>query len=246
MNTACRKVLYCPHCGEINGTVKKVGPLKIIHEKYRSKKMAGERQFFEESFKNVKEESREIMPHLAKAQEDLNPLRTLNLFRSISASDCELLGLDPAVGRPEEFIWQYLSVPPVCIRPSVSQDAATNEDDLTVKLTEVIFTNGLIRNGLAKGIPMPSLMVGCSLTRMRSELTSCGRNNGNSYSSPSHFTSMPKCPEYNRKQVTSRYEVCVSASRESKDDSEAIFLESVWTSPEGQSSRQIQICESTR
>jgi DNA-directed RNA polymerase III subunit RPC1 len=161
VNTACRKVLYCPHCGEINGTVKKVGALKILHEKYRSKKMAGERQFFEQSFKHVKEETKEMVPHVAKAQEDLNPLRVLNLFRSITASDCELLGLDPAVGRPEEFIWQYLSVPPVCIRPSVSQEAATNEDDLTVKLTEIIFTNGIIRSGLAKGIPMNNLMV-CS------------------------------------------------------------------------------------
>ena len=123
--------------------------------------MAGERQFFEQSFKHVKEETKEMVPHVAKAQEDLNPLRVLNLFRSITASDCELLGLDPAVGRPEEFIWQYLSVPPVCIRPSVSQEAATNEDDLTVKLTEIIFTNGIIRSGLAKGIPMNNLMV-CS------------------------------------------------------------------------------------
>lgn len=39
--------------------------------------------------------------------------------------DCELLGLDPEVGRPEEYIWQYIHVPPVCIRPSVAQEAAT-------------------------------------------------------------------------------------------------------------------------
>lgn len=68
---------------------------------------------------------KEIGPHIAKAHEDMNPLKVLNLFKQITAVDCELLGLDPAVGRPEEFIWQYLSVPPVCIRPSVAQEAAT-------------------------------------------------------------------------------------------------------------------------
>lgn len=73
--------------------------------------------------------------------------------------DCELLGLHPSFGRPEEYIWQYISVPPVCIRPSVAQDGASNEDDLTVKLTEIVFTNALIKQGLAKGSPTAQFMV---------------------------------------------------------------------------------------
>lgn len=32
----------CPHCGEINGIVKKSGLLKISHEKYRNKKADAE------------------------------------------------------------------------------------------------------------------------------------------------------------------------------------------------------------
>jgi DNA-directed RNA polymerase III subunit RPC1 len=67
--------------------------------------------------------------------------------------------LRPEHGRPEEFIWQYISVPPVCIRPSVAQDGASNEDDLTVKLTEIVFTNALIKQGLAKGAPTAQFMV---------------------------------------------------------------------------------------
>ena len=50
-------------------------------------------------------------------------------------------------------------MPPVCIRPSVAQDGASNEDDLTVKLTEIVFTNALIKQGLAKGAPTPQFMV---------------------------------------------------------------------------------------
>jgi hypothetical protein len=76
----------------------------------------------------------------------------------LGGQDCELLGLHPSWGRPEEFVWQYISVPPVCIRPSVAQDGASNEDDLTVKLTEIVFTNALIKQGLAKGAPTPQFM----------------------------------------------------------------------------------------
>lgn len=142
--------------------MKKVGALKIIHEKYRAKKLAADRHLFERGFDNALKDLKELAPHVHKAQEDLNPLKVLNLFKNITATDCELLGLDPAVGRPEEFVWQYLSVPPVCIRPSVAQEAATNEDDLTVKLTEIIFTNALIKTGLSKGVATQALMVSFS------------------------------------------------------------------------------------
>jgi hypothetical protein len=157
VNTLCRKVVHCPHCGATNGTVKKIGALKIVHEKYRAKKVAGEHEEFLKTFGNAVREDAGLRQHVRKAQEDLNPLRVLELFKRISAEvgrsflplraragrawsltpslscappppgtqDCELLGLHPDFGRPEEYIWQYISVPPVCIRPSVAQDGAT-------------------------------------------------------------------------------------------------------------------------
>ncbi|POW18023.1 hypothetical protein PSTT_00252 [Puccinia striiformis] len=145
VNTACRKVITCPYCGATNGTVKKVGALRIIHEKFRAKKKADELASFRDTFITAIKETKELGPHLHKAQEDMNPLRVLNLFRRITPADCELLGLDPEVGRPEEYIWQYIHVPP-------------NEDDLTVKLTEIIFTNTLIKTGLVKGVPTQNIM----------------------------------------------------------------------------------------
>lgn len=57
------------------------------------------------------------------------------------------------------FIWQCIPAPPVCIRPSISQDGASTEDDLTVKLTEIIWTNSLIKSALEKGTPIQNLMV---------------------------------------------------------------------------------------
>ncbi|OAQ60650.2 DNA-directed RNA polymerase III largest subunit [Pochonia chlamydosporia 170] len=89
---------------------------------------------------------------------DLNPLRVLNLFKCISPIDCELLGLDPAEGRPEMFIWRYLPAPPVCIRPSVAQENASNEDDLTTKLAEIVWVSGMIRSALHKGSSIDTIM----------------------------------------------------------------------------------------
>lgn len=38
IQTRCKKINVCPHCGDINGFIKKSGLLKITHEKYRFKK----------------------------------------------------------------------------------------------------------------------------------------------------------------------------------------------------------------
>ncbi|KAF9051133.1 beta and beta-prime subunits of DNA dependent RNA-polymerase [Hymenopellis radicata] len=154
-----RKVVYCPHCAATNGIVKKGGPLKIIHDKFRAKKTADEMERFKQTFAAAIEAQKEIGQFLNKAViEDMNALKVLDLFKRISDEDCEILGLRPSFGRPEEFIWQYVSVPPVCIRPSVAQDGASNEDDLTVKLTEIVFTNALIKSGLGKGSPTSQFM----------------------------------------------------------------------------------------
>ena len=93
-----------------------------------------------------------------KAADDLNPLRVLNLFKRITSSDCELLGMDPAEGRPEMFIWTYFPTSPVCIRPSVPQDGATTEDDLTSKISDIVHINTLLGEGIVTGQPVGTIM----------------------------------------------------------------------------------------
>jgi hypothetical protein len=39
----------------------------------------------------------------------------------------------------------------------------SNEDDLTVKLTEIVFMNAVIKTGLAKGVTTQNLMVRLAL-----------------------------------------------------------------------------------
>ncbi|KAI6779475.1 uncharacterized protein J7T54_001891 [Emericellopsis cladophorae] len=166
INEQCRKVKTCPYCGSVNGQIRKVGVLKLTHDKFvaynkstSAKKVPPASKIkFDNSFRDARQGNPEIDKHLRKAMEDLNPLRVLNLFKMISPTDCELLGLDPAEGRPEMFIWQFLPAPPICIRPSVAQDNASNEDDLTTKLADIVWVSGMIRSALQKGSPVQTIM----------------------------------------------------------------------------------------
>ncbi|KAG5357864.1 DNA-directed RNA polymerase III subunit RPC1 [Yarrowia sp. B02] len=160
VNDQCKKQRRCVHCNSLNGVVKKAGPLKIIHDKFRhvGKKIPEEKTEFDNSFNTAKESIPEVERLQKKAMDDLNPLKVFNLFREILPMDCELLGMDPGKGRPETYIWRYMPAPPVCIRPSVMQDSASNEDDLTVKLTEIVWTSAIIEAGLKQGMAVASLM----------------------------------------------------------------------------------------
>ena len=164
----CKKTRRCYSCGSLQGVVKKAGPhpLKIIHDRFRafntstavSKSAPPEKVKFDALFNTARKANVEIERNFKKAMDDMNPLRVLNLFRRISSSDCELLGMNPAEGRPEMFIWQLLPAPPVCIRPSVAQEGASTEDDLTTKLGDIINISSLIKEGLIKGQPVSVIM----------------------------------------------------------------------------------------
>jgi DNA-directed RNA polymerase III subunit RPC1 len=159
-----KKSRSCYVCGAVNGTVKKVGSnaLKLVHDKFRyfnqstaaNKVMPPSKEMFDRSLLEARATNPDVDRYYKKAQDDLNPLRVLNLFKKISNSDCELLGLDPNEVRPETFLWQFVPAPPNCIRPSVSQDGASNEDDLTAKLGDIVQSNITLRNNLRKGAPI--------------------------------------------------------------------------------------------
>ncbi|KAJ3236806.1 hypothetical protein HDU81_010375 [Chytriomyces hyalinus] len=157
LNTNCKKVSKCPHCDALNGTVKKVGALKVIHEKFKKKK-GDEEAEFRASFDTIVEMDPTVKAHIPKAQEDLSPLTVLKLMGRITDEDCELLGLDPVNGRPELFLWTALPVPPVCIRPSIGQEDASNEDDITVLVSEIIQINTILRAIMEEGFPAMKLM----------------------------------------------------------------------------------------
>ncbi|KAF2475560.1 DNA-directed RNA polymerase III subunit RPC1 [Lindgomyces ingoldianus] len=164
----CRKKKLCPHCGAVNGTIRKVPghPLKIVHNRYdaynrstaKSKKPPPGKEEFDESFETVKATHPDMERHLKKAADDMHPLRVLNLFKKISPPDCELLGMVPEDGRPEMLIWEYVPVPPVALRPTVKQDSGTTEDDLTNKIGDIAHVSSIIRAGLQRGYPLQTIM----------------------------------------------------------------------------------------
>lgn len=85
INTMARKVIYCPYCSATNGAVKKVGALKIIHDKFRAKKTVDEMERWKRTFAPAVEAQKELGMYLSKAvHEDLNPLKTLDLFKRMS------------------------------------------------------------------------------------------------------------------------------------------------------------------
>lgn len=85
VNASARKAVYCPYCSATNGAVKKVGALKIIHDKFRAKKTADEMEKWKRSLSKAIEAQKEIAMYVNKAvYEDLNPLKVLDLFKRIS------------------------------------------------------------------------------------------------------------------------------------------------------------------
>lgn len=162
ISTLCKKTVKCPYCSGINGTVRKVtsSTLKIVHEKYRAKSAHDLRNVFVAQFSEAQAINPEIGLHLSKAQEDLSPMKVQELFRQIPDQDCELLWVDAVGGRPEKLILNSVLVPPVCIRPSVAMDGGigSNEDDITVKLQEIVQVNFALRAALQKGASLKMVM----------------------------------------------------------------------------------------
>ncbi|KAI9054156.1 hypothetical protein LZ554_001327 [Drepanopeziza brunnea f. sp. 'monogermtubi'] len=166
INEQCRKARTCPYCDAVNGQIRKVGIVKLAHDKYQAfNKSTAQKKVpppslltYQKSFEEAKKANPELEKHMKKAMDDLNALRVLNLFKMITPTDCELLGLNPLEGRPEMFIWQFVPAPPICIRPSVAQENASTEDDLTTKLGEIVQVSSLIRAALQRGQPIQTIV----------------------------------------------------------------------------------------
>ncbi|EDV26113.1 uncharacterized protein TRIADDRAFT_55878 [Trichoplax adhaerens] len=159
----CRKMAVCPSCGAINGIVKKAGSFKIIHEKHRLNKKLSSIAISQtqDLLQDAVESNKDLENFVAsKSQEILNPLLVLKLFSGMSDEDCLLVGMKPNNGRPEDLIIERLLVPPLCIRPSVMTDSqmGSNEDDLTMKLTEIILISDYINRSRQNGAKIQILM----------------------------------------------------------------------------------------
>lgn len=124
----CKKAKFCPCCRAVNGVVRKNTGFRIFHEI--------------KSGKNI-------------TFNEINPLACLNIFRLISEDDYAYLGLGAS---PTAFVAETLAVPPACLRPSVDMEAeGMNEDDLTVKLCEIVHANRVLSESVARGSALPAV-----------------------------------------------------------------------------------------
>lgn len=165
----CKKCKLCPHCSANNGPIKKVAghPIKIFHNRFaayhssnaKSKKKPPKMEAFEKSLKTAETANQDVSRHMKRAADDLNPLRVMQIFKKIPDLDVELIGLDPHQGgRPEALIWTQIPAPPVAIRPSVAQENATTEDDLTNKLGDILQVNTTLHLALSTGQTLAKIM----------------------------------------------------------------------------------------
>lgn len=178
----CKKISKCKHCNDINGVIKKMAAsktagsgsvLKIVHEKYRGKNDSTVKQFMDE-FNNAIEMNAELESVISTAalSQVLTPIDVLQLFKCIPDADIPLLAMDPKRGRPKDLILSRMLVPPVCIRPSVVSDlkAGTNEDDLTMKQSEIIFINDAIKKHKLSGASVNMYQEGWDFLQLHTAL----------------------------------------------------------------------------
>ncbi|CAI9301114.1 unnamed protein product [Lactuca saligna] len=137
-----KKAVICSRCGYINGIVKKaVGTVGVVHD--RSKVQDSTSKELTVATSHLKESKTPVNLSLC-----LNPDKVLKLFKKMVDEDCDLLYL---ADRPEKLIISVIPVPPLPIRPSVKVDggATSNENDVTLRLAEIIKANALLNQNLS-------------------------------------------------------------------------------------------------
>jgi DNA-directed RNA polymerase beta' subunit len=137
-----KNVTFCFQCGvpvpKIKREVKDNGSIKIMIERDVNVGASNEKEEF-----NVGK----------KIKESLSPRDCYNILRNVSDNDCYLLGLNPKMQRPEDLIIEKFPIPPVIIRPTAKVDfmsAATMEDSLTLKISDIITSNKRVRQQMEK------------------------------------------------------------------------------------------------
>ena len=160
INERCKKTKRCFHCNTFNGQIKKLPLFKILHVNQpatlsKDAKLAA--ALFDEDFSLLIANNGDIEELIEKNKAELlDPIRVDAIFKNIIQEDLQFLLIKNF--NPNDLILWRVSVPPPCIRPSVINDLnASNEDDLTLNLKDLIFISNLINQHTVTGqagIPM--------------------------------------------------------------------------------------------
>nr|XP_053644613.1 DNA-directed RNA polymerase III subunit RPC1-like [Cherax quadricarinatus] len=102
INKLCKKISVCWYCGAQNGTVKKLPPLKIIHERFKTVKKGDPilDNYFRQ-FDAAMEYNKQLDDQLlSNIVEFLNPSQVLDLFERGGTQKLPMPGWLAAAGRP--------------------------------------------------------------------------------------------------------------------------------------------------
>eukprot|EP00808_Paulinella_micropora_P027547 g67066.t1 len=153
----CKKIKRCPWCGTNVGKIKVTKGVFRITDELKS---AEDAQDFQQLFATATECNSTLKDHIKYAKRDLNPMIVQDIFTRIPSNDCFLLNFNPALTRPEDLLINAIPVPPCGIRPSVMMGpTGSNEDDLSVKLSDIVFINRTIKQGIEDGAPTNILLL---------------------------------------------------------------------------------------
>lgn len=75
---------------------------------------------------------------------NVSPSEIKKIFNNVPDVDIELIGFDPLLVHPRNFIIDVLPVCPPCVRPYVYADGKICDDDITLQYLEIIKANQLI------------------------------------------------------------------------------------------------------
>jgi DNA-directed RNA polymerase II subunit RPB1 len=135
--------------------------LAALHELLRNKKQCDHCQGHQPKYTKVDlhleadfpQEHSDGNNHGGDSKQFLSGEVLVKIFRQVSNSDMEILGLDSNHARPEYLLVQVLPVPPLHVRPSVSVNGGFSEDDLTHQLVNVIKSNLSLQQAVSNGEP---------------------------------------------------------------------------------------------
>ncbi|EPB71452.1 RNA polymerase Rpb1, domain 1 [Ancylostoma ceylanicum] len=152
----CKKTNPCPRCGRRNGLVKKApgSVLKIAYSHTVTEENAPD-------YMTATAANSDLSTAIFKTRFTLlNPLRVKKLFDNIPEEDIEIvMARSGEIKHPSDLILTRIPIPPVCVRPSVLSDvkSGTTEDDITMKLSEIILINEVLRKHKEDGAPVKTV-----------------------------------------------------------------------------------------
>ena len=73
---------------------------------------------------------------------DLDALKVYRLLSNIIDEDIVFFNMDASICKPVDMMITAIPAPPSCIRPTVAvANGKKNQDDLTIKISEIILRN---------------------------------------------------------------------------------------------------------